>query len=53
MEASRSRRRGHQRVKAIVEEDEDDYQEADDGAVYEEDGMSPTIIVCAARNSTF
>lgn len=43
MEASRSRRRGTQRAKAILEEDEEDYQEPDDGAVYEEDG---TFLIC-------
>ncbi len=43
MEASRPRHRGRQRAKAVLEEDEDDYQEAGDGAAYEEqDGMSST-----------
>ncbi|KAF2965114.1 hypothetical protein GQX73_g8462 [Xylaria multiplex] len=45
MEASRSQRRGRQRVKAIVEEDEDDYQEADSGAVYEEDDEMADFVV--------
>ncbi|KAI1424949.1 DNA mismatch repair protein msh6 [Xylaria sp. FL1777] len=45
MEASRSRRRGRQRPKALVEEDEDDYQEADDGAAYDEDDEMADFVV--------